>query len=291
VQHFQTGARRHPASHLIRLEKKAFTLIELLVVIAIIAILAAILFPVFARARENARKSSCQSNLKQLGIAHTMYTQDYDEKMMPAQTTVGTTSHRWPQILSPYVKARGFVFCPSADYGLPLAGTLTYQDTIDNPAGTNNEYYYGLYPSYGYNSIYLSPYTACPDGFDSPSASCQATPSTGTAHVGVPAGYTGDLTGIALSGVDAPSQTVAMTDSVAAPTSAPTNLKWGYFLVRPPQLWARVAPTPMDRDSYGRVVARHNGMTNVLYVDGHVKAARLDALRDANVWRAKKVNS
>src|SRR5438046_10716528 len=59
--------------------RHGFTLIELLVVIAIIAILAAILFPVFAQARENARKSSCQSNLKQIGSALTMYSQDYDE--------------------------------------------------------------------------------------------------------------------------------------------------------------------------------------------------------------------
>src|SRR3954462_9321456 len=61
--------------------KQGFTLIELLVVIAIIAILASILFPVFARARENARRSSCQSNLKQLGLAFAQYTQDYDERL------------------------------------------------------------------------------------------------------------------------------------------------------------------------------------------------------------------
>jgi len=60
--------------------KEGFTLIELLVVIAIIAILAAILFPVFARARENARRASCQSNLKQIGLGMFMYLQDYDEK-------------------------------------------------------------------------------------------------------------------------------------------------------------------------------------------------------------------
>src|SRR5687767_12986157 len=63
--------------------KRAFTLIELLVVIAIIAILAAILFPVFARARENARKTSCQSNLKQIGLAIAQYAQDYDERLPP----------------------------------------------------------------------------------------------------------------------------------------------------------------------------------------------------------------
>lgn len=63
-----------------RYHRKAFTLIELLVVIAIIAILASILFPVFARARENARRTSCVSNLKQLGLGMMQYTQDYDER-------------------------------------------------------------------------------------------------------------------------------------------------------------------------------------------------------------------
>src|SRR5687767_6194063 len=68
------GARNVP------FRKSGFTLIELLVVIAIIAILAAILFPVFARARENARRASCQSNLKQVGLGFVQYTQDYDER-------------------------------------------------------------------------------------------------------------------------------------------------------------------------------------------------------------------
>ncbi|BCM88786.1 hypothetical protein IAD21_00628 [Abditibacteriota bacterium] len=91
-----------------------FTLIELLVVIAIIAILAAILFPVFARARENARRSSCQSNLKQIGIGVMQYTQDYDE-MMPARAHDQglTTARNWINMLQPYVKSYQLFQCPS----------------------------------------------------------------------------------------------------------------------------------------------------------------------------------
>lgn len=90
---------------------KGFTLIELLVVIAIIAILAAILFPVFARARENARRASCQSNLKQLGISLTMYTQDYDETY--PITAGGSPEVYWYARIEPYVKSRQVMVCPS----------------------------------------------------------------------------------------------------------------------------------------------------------------------------------
>ena len=85
--------------------RRGFTLIELLVVIAIIAILAAILFPVFAQAREAARKTQCVSNLKQLGTAITLYTQDYDEiyPMANYASTAGNTS--WQYLVDPYVKA------------------------------------------------------------------------------------------------------------------------------------------------------------------------------------------
>src|SRR5688500_20208201 len=72
---------------------RGFTLIELLVVIAIIALLAAILFPVFARARENARRTSCQSNLKQIGLGIVQYYQDYDECLPASVTRVSTTGY------------------------------------------------------------------------------------------------------------------------------------------------------------------------------------------------------
>jgi prepilin-type N-terminal cleavage/methylation domain-containing protein len=96
--------------------KSAFTLIELLVVIAIIAILAAILFPVFGRARENARRSSCQSNLKQIGLGLMQYTQDYDENTTPARVGENTaTSIRlaWPVLVQPYIKSTQLFVCPS----------------------------------------------------------------------------------------------------------------------------------------------------------------------------------
>lgn len=85
--------------------RKAFTRIELLVAIAIIATLAAILFPVFAQAREKDRQATCQSNLQQLSLAVTMYVQEYDGSQ--PQTI-------WPEMVQPYVKNEGIYKCPSA---------------------------------------------------------------------------------------------------------------------------------------------------------------------------------
>ena len=100
-----------------RSSRKGFTLIELLVVIAIIAILAAILFPVFAKAREKARQTSCSSNMKQLGIGFAQYVQDFDEKQ-PYGNTGGPTNGKggevvgWAADIYNYVKSTGVYKCP-----------------------------------------------------------------------------------------------------------------------------------------------------------------------------------
>src|SRR5438270_5923018 len=104
-------------------KREAFTLIELLVVIAIIAILAAILFPVFAQARESARQSACLSNTKQIGLGLAMYVQDYDELMpflfaiIPPINGGGIDRIPYDSQIRPYVKNDGVYACPSD--GLP----------------------------------------------------------------------------------------------------------------------------------------------------------------------------
>lgn len=92
--------------------RRAFTLIELLVVVAIIGILAAILFPVFARAREQARKASCSSNLKQIGLALLQYRQDYDEKF-PRNHNVDLGQLGWAERIQPYTKSLQIFQCPT----------------------------------------------------------------------------------------------------------------------------------------------------------------------------------
>jgi len=121
-------------------QKKGFTLIELLVVIAIIAILSSILFPVFARARENARRTSCASNLKQIGLAMMQYTQDYDEKFPKYDLAIwaqytssnGKNAFGWADALQPYMKSLQLYQCPS-EPGEPVPSTLNgFEGRIDD---------------------------------------------------------------------------------------------------------------------------------------------------------------
>ena len=121
--------------------RAAFTLIEILVVIAIIGILAAILFPVFARARENARRSSCQSNLKQIGLGALQYVQDYDEHFPLGLWVDGAGGHHTSfDNIQPYLKSTQVGICPSdsepPDVDLHLPGSMPVSYTSNDKITT-----------------------------------------------------------------------------------------------------------------------------------------------------------
>jgi len=124
--------------------RRGFTLIELLVVIAIIAILAAILFPVFARAREKARQASCNSNVKQIMTAVLMYAQDNDEMLPCLYTACGPPANYvvWPTAVQPYVQNNQIWVCPSRRFNhCTTDGRWAYA-----------QWYYNFPISYAYNN-------------------------------------------------------------------------------------------------------------------------------------------
>jgi prepilin-type N-terminal cleavage/methylation domain-containing protein len=131
-------------------ERRGFTLIELLVVIAIIAILAAILFPVFARAREQARKATCISNLKQIGLAAMQYVQDYDEiypiSNQEADGIPNEQPHVWngsggrfphlADVIAPYTKNEGMFKCPTYGKAIERTGTAPNNWIVSGKGGS-----------------------------------------------------------------------------------------------------------------------------------------------------------
>jgi prepilin-type N-terminal cleavage/methylation domain-containing protein/prepilin-type processing-associated H-X9-DG protein len=222
---------------------KGFTLIELLVVIAIISILAAILFPVFARARENARRASCMSNEKQMGLGIMQYTQDYDEKLPPVDESyssggeifpdgsAGPTSSYliWIDLLNPYVKSYQIFNDPdNSNSSLIYTGKW-------RPGGLEGRV------TYGYNS---------------------SAHSVGTAYCGGTCPGV-NLSGASLASVETPANTIMITDSLE------------YFIVGP----GNGLGTGTCQTAAGGVglysdcvVDRHLNTVNVAFVDGHVKS-------------------
>ena len=238
------------ARNISRPQKRGFTLIELLVVIAIIAILAAILFPVFARARENARRASCQSNLKQLGLGLMQYSQDYDERTVPfyyaftengaskgaywfGVSDFGTSIDMSRGLLQPYMKSTQIQDCPSAA-SLPLGSP-------PNPL------------AYGMNFMILG------------------TASTGGLNMGV-----------SLASIQSPSETVGFGESARI---NPNSLAVERFTQVTPPSQSRAAK------QYPTVNGRHFGTSNVLWLDGHVKAMKVSYPNATTVGLAGKDNN
>jgi len=238
-----------------RKHRSAFTLIELLVVIAIIAILAAILFPVFARARENARRSSCQSNLKQIGLAIMQYTQDYDERLFshrntsPPFNSCSSGYGAWPTFIDPYVKNWQVFNCPSFNKNY-LGGCSSINATV-----------YGL----SFNTLrYVNNTTD--------SAAAGIVPRC-TSNCGIGMHTSGSS--VHISAIEDPSGTIHVTDS-----KGPSGVV-GYDVVSP----GLGLTTGHGQSFY--VDDRHLDTVNILYVDGHVKTQKRSSILGPNreQWR------
>jgi prepilin-type N-terminal cleavage/methylation domain-containing protein/prepilin-type processing-associated H-X9-DG protein len=247
--------------------RTGFTLIELLVVIAIIAILAAILFPVFARAREQARKTACASNLKQLGLSFAQYRQDYDEKLPhddQAYSTSSTNVGYWDGTTTPG--------CANAICSSPL------QDPPSAISSTALRWPYRLLPYTKSTQIYQCPSSTFPTNTTTPNNQRVGYWANGATLFTPSASGAGPRS---LSSINEASRVVMLYDQIDSTNANMGNTRW---------LWYRLGYRSdlgkwTDNSTFDNTNATrqgpHNEIFNVLWADGHVKAIKQGAMRNA----------
>jgi len=264
--------------HLTSTKKSAFTLIELLVVIAIIAILAAILFPVFAQAREKARAITCVSNEKQIGLGILQYVQDYDETLPYANIISNGIEQRWYNEINPYIKNGGH-YTTGASAGRQTGGGGVFH-CPSFPSNQDAEYGVSdhLCPPVGGNPAGLFANVLNSAALQTP-ADTIIVLEKGQSDAGAPDAPNGD------SWPWFNAWEGWWTDTVGTP---PGSVHTGVDYSVTPQSWRvnatsggsncdeSMVGTKNVGDDYGQcptsVRYRHNGTANCLFVDGHVKA-------------------
>lgn len=258
-----------------RIAHRAFTLIELLVVIAIIAILAAILFPVFGRARENARRSSCQSNLKQIGLGIVQYAQDYDETMPPGYVEGATSSSSnagpWHMLIQPYTKSLQVLRCPSNTTGSPPTAFVT-QKVGDPGRGTIPVSYKANGGSRDDNYL-AADWCQTPSPTYAGSSDCQR-PMDSYVAAGT-TGYT--MRPAKLSEFVSTAETIVVTEVNDVSVSSYSLAVYGR----------------RDTDLQNATMTNHLGTANFLFADGHVKAMKpiATASTTRNLWALNAVSA